>query len=66
MYLFEKAASGFGDDGVLRWRAADGASEGRHGGAEAGEGRKGGASEKVHSTPKKACHDLAFLKWWRR
>ena len=26
---------------------------------------RGGASEKVHSTPK-ACIDLAFLKWWRR
>ena len=63
--LFVKAASRFGHDRVLRGSAADGASEGRHGGAEAGEGRTGGASEKVHSTPT-ACNDLAFLKWWRR
>ena len=53
--LFVKAASRFGHDRVLRGSAADGASEGRHGGAEA-EGRRGfvderGASDNVHSTP---------------
>ncbi len=54
-HLFVKAASRFGHDRVLRGSAADGASEGRHGGAEAEGGRgfeeERGASDNVHSTP---------------